>query len=450
MWFRRIYLFLLIVGYVAGCTISIVAGENLTTTEDPQDPIVVIKSYYYDHYDKRLVCPVFIVENPNQNVAFEGSRYQVAIYDEEGTVLGTAFGWITILFPMERLGVVAFTTVPSTRDVAELDVQIYPGRSVETELTKNPVTAEGATYIPRGFIPKVTGTINNPMARSVTNLWIYAVAYDEEDRIVGGGVNRFVNFVPAKGQTGVEVEVASRGAPAKVELYPAFVQQSAFKDQSGVLNSITVEYLEEVVSLDEAVDELLRVVTVGFVQEQTGRLHYAFVVENPDEVRSVYFASYRAVAYDEKGVIVGTTSGFTEMAFPEEWMGVTGELDILAGAEVARLEVDIDPFSAETIELPIKNPLSIEQVTYVPGSFFPKATGMVKSALDKDIEHLSLSAIAYDDGGKVVGVGSGFTTFVPAGGESAVEVEMYVIGEPTRLELYPKVLHPTALGLCYS
>ena len=450
MWFRRINLLLLVVGYFVGCTIAIDAAGDLSMTEDLQDPIVVSKSYYYDHYDKKLVCPVFIVENPNQKIAFEGSRYQVAIYDEEGTVLGTAFGWISILFPMERLGVVAFTTVPGARDVAELDVQIYPGRSVETELTKNPITAEGVTYVPKGFIPKVTGTINNPMARSVDNLWIYAVAYDEEGRIVGGGVNRFVNFVPARGQTGVEVEVASRGEPAKVELYPAFVQQSEFKDQSEVFKSITVESLEEVVSLDEAVDELLSLVALGFVQEPVGRLHYAFVVENPDEVRAVYFADYRAVAYDEEGVVLGTTSGLTELVFPGERLGVTGEMDILEGADVARLEVDIDPFSAETIELPIGNPLSIERVAYVPGSFFPKATGIVSSTLDKEIQHLSLSAIAYDDDGEIVGTGSGYTTFVPAGGEAAVEVEMYVAGEPARLELYPKISHPTALGLCYS
>jgi hypothetical protein len=47
---------------------------------------------------------------------------------------------------------------------------------------------------------------------------VYAVPYDANGNIIGGGFG-FVNFIPAGGQTGVEVQVESAGVPARVELY---------------------------------------------------------------------------------------------------------------------------------------------------------------------------------------------------------------------------------------
>jgi hypothetical protein len=355
---------------------------------------------------------------------------------------------IAVLFPGERLGVGEVVKVPKTEGIAKFEVVIEPDKAEHTELIENPLKAVDATYIPYQLAPMVTGIIENTMGRSVSNVKVSAVAYDEDGNIIGGGVAMSESFVPAMNKTGVKVWVATRGVPAKVELYPSFYQHSIFLDPSGSLKVVNLENLEWARSFVEPINDVLSIEVVGFIQEAaTGTVYYAFVVNNPSIVDSIYNCRYRAVAYDREGRVLETDPGIIGLAFPGERMGITDNLHIPRGEKVARIVVDIDSFSARPVELSIRNPLTAERVTYLSDPYFPKITGVIKNALDKDVQWISVSAISYDESGKIVGIGSGSVNFVPAGGEAAADIFVHDTCKPVRLEFYPKVSKPADLGL---
>ena len=444
---RWIILFLIVIGILGGCLTAIEAAENASDSIDFQPPVVVDQGWSYSHSNRGLVDFVFIVENPNQNIALERNLYQVTAYSENGTELGKDSGWIAVLFPGERLGVGAVVSVPKNKEIAAFEVLIGPEKAKYTELIENPLKAGDAAYIPYQSAPMITGIIDNSMGRSVSNVRVSAVAYDDGGNIIGGGVTPFLNFVPAMNRTGVTVGVASSGVPAKVELYPSFYQHSVFRDPSGRLKAVNLENLKEACSVVEPVKDALNIEAVGFVQQAaTGSVYYAFVVDNPNDVLSFYNTNYRAVAYDREGRVLEADSGIIGLVFAGERMGVTGDLQIPREMKVARMVIDIDTSSARPVEMSIRNPLTAERVTYLSDQLSPRVTGVVKNSLDRDVQWISVSAITYDEGGKIMGIGFGSVDFVLAGGQAAVAVFVYDTGKPARLELYPKVSNPSDLG----
>ncbi len=70
---------------------------------------------------------------------------------------------------------------------------------------------------------------------------------------------------------------------------------------------------------------------------------------------------------------------------------------------------------------------------------------MVSSAAKKDLKEIRVSAIAYDKAGNIIGAGSTYLDFVPAGGQAAVEVSVTTSAEPDRVELYPTLSFLTLL-----
>ena len=64
----------------------------------------------------------------------------------------------------------------------------------------------------------VTGEILNPYEQALEDIWVTAVAYDEMGQIVGGGFT-WLDFIPANGESAVEVRVTSAGKPVSAELY---------------------------------------------------------------------------------------------------------------------------------------------------------------------------------------------------------------------------------------
>ena len=106
-----------------------------------------------------------------------------------------------------------------------MDVQVKAGKFSKSEALPS-FTVEGATYRP-GTSPKVVGVIKSPYTKDAKSVRTSAIAYDAEGKIIGGGFT-FVDFIPASGQTAVEVTINASAAPAKVELYPMLSNLSDF------------------------------------------------------------------------------------------------------------------------------------------------------------------------------------------------------------------------------
>ncbi|MBX5444564.1 hypothetical protein [Sphaerobacter sp.] len=184
-------------------------------TPAPQALAILAKGFGQGEY--RSASYAFIVENPNSGLAVEDSQYQVAVYDANGTVIETDSGYITILFPGEKLGIASSLFLPDGTEIDRLDVQVKPGR-FEPFDQRPEFATENVNYVPDDYFPKVTGIVKSPYQKDLENIRVAAIAYDEAGNIIGGGFT-YLDFVPANGQAAVDVSITTSGVPAKVELY---------------------------------------------------------------------------------------------------------------------------------------------------------------------------------------------------------------------------------------
>ncbi len=160
----------------------------------------------------------FIAENPNTDLAAETTAYQVTAYAADNTVLGVYSSYISLLLPGERLGLGGSFYVPSGKAAERLEFEILGRYFSETLLQAGVLTSSGAAFVADEFSPQVTGTIINSVTRDLSAVEVYALAYDADGQIIGGGFT-FVDMIEAEGQADVEMTIAVGEDPAMVELF---------------------------------------------------------------------------------------------------------------------------------------------------------------------------------------------------------------------------------------
>ena len=159
----------------------------------------------------------FLVDNPNAALAAKNTSFQVAAFDAAGDVVATDQNYITLILPGERRGIGGHFYLPKGKTVARIDVQLQP-KDFTASSTSATFTTERALFIPDKIFPKVTGIIHSPFKQDMNQVSVSAVPFDANGNIIGGGFG-LVDFIPAGGQTAVELLVETSGVPARVELY---------------------------------------------------------------------------------------------------------------------------------------------------------------------------------------------------------------------------------------
>jgi hypothetical protein len=190
-------------------------------------------------------------------------------------------------------------------------------------------------------------------------------------------------------------------------------------------------------------DEALVVEDSGFGQDKK-RLSFGFVVRNPNDDQAVTRTEYQVAFYDADDTIVETETGYVDIALPGQTVGVAGNTYLDDGVEVKRIEVQLSEGDFEDLD-PVAS-FEADPATYWPGDFTDKVTTVVKSPYSKLVEDVRVSAIAYDDAGKIIGGGYTFLGFVPAEGEAAVSVSVTALDTPSKVDVYAVL---SALSLMY-
>lgn len=356
----------------------------------------------------------FIVENPNPRFAFEHTQYQAAAYDANGTVLGTASGYLTLILPGQRLGFADTTWLEEGARAARVEVQLLAGDPVLSDPIPD-FTVEHATFINGEFSDTATGLVHSPYAVDLRDVRVSAVLYDAEDQIVGAGYT-YVNFVPANQSMGVAVSVVAPRNVARVELYPAV---------SGLTLLLDVPLLPQGA-------QPIRLLRQGFGQDET-QIGFGMLVENPNAGFAVEDSLYHVAAFAADGSVLATDEGYLEVLVPQQTVGVGGTFYLPRAVEVARVEAHV--LSGEFVETSSLPAFSAEQATYRAHAYFPQVTGVILNPYERDITNLRVSALLYDAAGEIVGGGFTYLDFVPARGQAAVE--LYVVGRrPAAVELY--------------
>lgn len=388
-------------------------------TEPPPTPVPEIEALVLTNHgfgqDGIVVGFAFIVENPNPGFAVEDSQYQLAVYDEAGTVVETDSGYINLILPGQALGIAGDLYLNEGVMAARMEVQLRDGDAVATEPLPA-FTVESPTYYPSEYYASVTGIVKNPYDRTIGDLRVSAVLYNGAGEIIGGGFT-YLNFLLANGSAGAKASVIGAGEVAEVELYPTLSSMSLLTGDS---------------DLPEDASDLV-LAQQGFGQHGS-YVGFGMLVENPNDGRAVERSQYHITVFSQEGTVLETEEGYINILLPNQVLGVGGELILDEDATAASAEIEI--LSGDFVESEPLPLFSAENVAYKPDDYYPRVTGEIINPYSQDVTDLRVDSIGFDESGEIIGGGFSYLEFVPANGKAAAEVPMLSSDTPSRVELY--------------
>lgn len=356
----------------------------------------------------------YILENTDTKNAIEGTQVRLIAYDDKGNVLGAEEASIEIILPGEKLGSYAETFVPEGGKVAKMEVQVKGGTSTAININGPIFTTDKVTFLADKYFPKASGVIVNGLNKNIEKMRVSALAYSAEGKIIGGGYT-FLDFLPPSGQSPIDMSLVLGGTVEKVDIYPT-------------LSSLSV--LE---SADQAASPV-QLVAYGF-SERNSMVGVGFTVKNTDASTVFGGAQYQVAAYDESGKVLGTSNGYLDDLYPNAQVGVYAEMVVPDNAQVKKVDIQINPGSA-VMPLIAKNPFTFENINFTPDQYFPKVTGIIKNAFEKQVTHVRVVSLTYDDKGAIIGGGYTYVDFVPGSGQAAVDMSVNVTGKPAKWEFF--------------
>lgn len=158
-----------------------------------------------------------IFQNANSKYSIENSEYRVIAYSADNIVLDVDEGYIDVLLPNQELGIGGNLYPPKDMYIDHVEGQILHGKFVETEELPE-FTSENVILLEDTYFPKVSGIINNPYSKDVSDLRVNAIVYNDAGEIIGGGYT-YLDFILANGSAAVEVSITISGTPANSKIY---------------------------------------------------------------------------------------------------------------------------------------------------------------------------------------------------------------------------------------
>jgi hypothetical protein len=360
----------------------------------------------------------YVINNPNPDLAFDGSQYQIAVYNAEGTVIETDSGYINFILPGQQVGIGGTIYLDEGLTAAKVEIQINEGDAVASDLSGT-FTSEKVTYAPTEYYSTARGVITNPYDQEVTNLQVSAIVYDEAGEIIGGG-NTYLNFILANSSTGVIIPVTSNGNVSRVEIFPILTN---FYD------------LDTSYQLPEGASNLV-LTKQGYGQANTS-MGIGMILENPNQGYAIENSMYHVTSYSEDGSVLAVSDGYVNLLLPTQTLGVADAQFLDEDVIVSRVDVQIKTGDfTESNEIPA---FTSENVAFLPDQYSPQVTGEIVNPYSKEISNVRVDAVAYNDAGDIIGSGMTYLDFIPANAKAAVSVYVTVVGTPAKVELYAAV-----------
>lgn len=186
-----------------------------TATPTPEAVGVVVQGFAQSGAE---IVYGFVVVNPNPDLIARDLRYQTAVFDQDGRVLGTDTGTIEVIGPAQQTAAVGAVTLPEEGlQVARAEI-ILGGAEFVQAVPMPPFGVENLALIP-GDPDRVTAIVRNPYSQNIEDLRVVALVFDENDQVAGGGAAT-IAFLLAGGQAAAEVPVVYSGTAQSIGLYP--------------------------------------------------------------------------------------------------------------------------------------------------------------------------------------------------------------------------------------
>lgn len=178
----------------------------------------------------------------------------------------------------------------------------------------------------------------------------------------------------------------------------------------------------------------LELVKYGFGQEGISA-SYAFILKNPNQGYSINSSQYQIAAYDANEIVLDTDSGYINLIFPDQTVGIAGSMYLNEGEEISKIEVQIKDGDPETSEqIPT---FSTQNVTFFEDDYFSYVTGVIASPYEITLEDIRVSAVLYDAEDNIVGGGYTYLDFLLPNSAAGISFSVEHQGEVSSIELYP-------------
>jgi hypothetical protein len=389
-----------------------------TAVSGPQATALELLSHGFRQTDD-ILSYAFLITNPNQELALEGTPYEVTAYGDGEATIATSSGYLNIIMPQQTTGYANTLQLEENEVVTSIEIQLGEGRTTVSEpLTPFPV--ERIRAFSKAPVPSLTAIISNPHQSLVNDIRLSAILFDENDQISGGGF-AFTSFIPAGGTTGLRMfvdglpEVLSNGG--RVEVFP-------------LLSSLSMARVSETPAGATAATLLQS----GY--SSSGReVGYGLLIANANTDYDIEGVRYRATAYAADGSVLGINAGYAPRLPSAQTMGLSDSIFVAAEEPVERVDVQISNGRFVQPD-PDYQPFVTEDASFEPGRVSNHVRGFVVNPYEQDVTDLFVSAILYDDTGEIIGSGFTFLDEVAARGRTAVEVRTLTSSEPASFELY--------------
>jgi hypothetical protein len=394
------------------------------------DPVEVVDTWFMqDKNNPNLFNYGFILKNPNPDLVLENVTLQAAAYDADDTVLGTGSTYASAILPGQDLAVPGFgITIPEGTVVDRLDVQVTDaGRSSPMSLDGNPFAFDKIKLFTDTYNSTVTGVMTFSGAEAVTGVFVSAVGFDGDGKIVGINSSYESLYVEPGNAVPVAVTTSFSSEPAVVQFYATYSPGSQYEvDLAGGLPKVSAW---------------------GYSVDSSRYVNYAVVLKSPTDAELYQYLSCRVVVYDKEGYVLAISSDMINSFFPGEKQALAGGVSLpgqIGFEEIDRIDVLVQPpyFDPNMMGLLsqgiTKNPLKIDAITFFPGDYSSKVTAEMKNSSDYTINS-TVVAVLYDASGTIIGGARAYPAALPAGGKVAIEVPIYQSVQPDKVELFASI-----------
>lgn len=158
-----------------------------------------------------------IVQNASTTLEYDGVGYRAVFYDASGIVVASESDVLERILPGERIGVAQRRVLDQGGTVARMEAKLLPGKANRATAMAG-LVGGAASYGPHNGVNSVRGTIRNAGSQDIKAAQLFAVAYDAQGQIIGGGAT-IGDLVPAGREAEVEIFITSASAPTRVELF---------------------------------------------------------------------------------------------------------------------------------------------------------------------------------------------------------------------------------------
>src|SRR5690606_20769107 len=111
---------------VAATATTLVVTDTPPTASSQAQALQLIDQGFRQEGD--TVSYAFLVTNPNQELALEGTPYELAAYTENGTVAAKKNGYLSLIAPQQTTAYASTLSLEENSNIASITVQLGEGR----------------------------------------------------------------------------------------------------------------------------------------------------------------------------------------------------------------------------------------------------------------------------------------------------------------------------------